>query len=106
MNNASCLALARLAGYAEVVGLAAGFLVALGIVPQVVRVWKLKDAHEISLSFNLLVLGGTILWLAYGASLGLISVIVWNSANLVLYLLLLAVKLRYGMSEKKPHPLP
>ncbi len=100
------LALVRLAGYAEVVGLAAGFLVALGIVPQVIRVWKLKDAHEISLTFNLLVLGGTTLWLAYGASLDLISVIVWNSANLVLYLLLLVVKLRYGMSEKEPHPLP
>lgn len=90
-------------GYAEALGLAAGFLVALGIVPQVVRVWRLKDAHEISLTFNLLVLGGTALWLAYGISLGLISVIAWNGANLVLYLLLLTVKLRYGMGEKEQH---
>ncbi len=85
--------------YAEVVGLTAGFLVALGLVPQIVRVWRLKDAQEISLAFNLLSLGGTALWLAYGVILGLLSVIVWNGTNTVLLVVLLAVKLRYGMGR-------
>lgn len=83
--------------WAEVVGLLAGLLVALGLVPQVYRVWSLKDAQEISLSFNLLSLIGTILWLAYGLLLHLLSVIVWNGVNVVLLVMLLVVKLMYGM---------
>jgi MtN3 and saliva related transmembrane protein len=83
----------------EILGLAAGFLVALGLVPQILRVWRLKDAHEISLPFNLLSLAGTVFWLAYGLLLGLTSVIVWNGANLILYILLLTMKLRYGMGH-------
>ncbi len=82
---------------AELVGLAAGLLVACGLVPQVVRVWRMKDAHQISLGFNLITIGGIALWLAYGVLLGLLSVILWNAVNLVLYLSLLVVKLKYGM---------
>ena len=86
----------------EILGLAAGLLVALGLVPQILRVWRLKDAQEISLWFNLLSLTGTILWLAYGLFLGLLSVIVWNGTNVVLLILLLTVKLKYGMRRDAP----
>jgi MtN3 and saliva related transmembrane protein len=83
----------------EVLGLAAGFLVSLGLVPQILRIWRLKDAQEISLPFNLLSLGGTALWLTYGLVQGLLSVIVWNGVNCILYLILFLVKLRYGMDR-------
>jgi len=83
----------------EVLGLVAGFLVSLGLVPQILRIWRLRDAQEISLPFNLLSLGGTVLWLAYGLVQGLLSVIVWNGVNCVLYLVLLWVKLKYGMGR-------
>jgi len=42
-------------------------------------------------------LGGTILWLTYGILLGLLAVVFWNGVNCILYVILLAVKLRYGM---------
>jgi len=89
--------------FVELVGLGAGFLVALGLVPQILRVWRLKDAQEISLAFNLLSFGGTILWLGYGVILGLLSVVVWNSVNAILLMMLLAVKLRYGMGGNGLH---
>jgi len=88
--------------FVEALGLAAGFLVSLGLVPQILRVWKLRDAQEISLPFNLLSLGGTVLWLAYGLVLGLLSVILWNGVNCFLYVVLLSVKLRYGMARNGP----
>jgi MtN3 and saliva related transmembrane protein len=88
--------------YTETIGLAAGFLVAFGLVPQVLRVWRLRDAQEISLTFNLLSVGGTALWLTYGLSLGLLSVIIWNGVNLILYLSLLAVKLKFGLGRSSP----
>jgi MtN3 and saliva related transmembrane protein len=85
---------------AEIIGLVAGFLVAMGLVPQILRVWRLRDAQEISLLFTLLTLGGTLLWLAYGISLGLTSVILWNGTNTVLLVLLLAVKVKFGMNDE------
>ena len=87
---------------AEALGLAAGFLVAFGYLPQVLRVWRLKDAQQISLTFNLMTIGGTALWFAYGWFLGLLSVILWNGVNLVLLLSLLVVKLKYGMRRSPP----
>lgn len=81
----------------EAVGLLAGLLISAGFVPQIIRVWKLKDATEISLMFNVLNLSGTVLWLAYGVLQNLLSVMVWNAVNTALVGGLLAVKLRYGM---------
>jgi MtN3 and saliva related transmembrane protein len=83
--------------FSEALGLIAGFLVSLGLVPQIVRVLRLRDAQQISLPFNLLSLGGTVLWLAYGILLGLLAVVFWNGINCILYLILLSVKLKYGM---------
>ena len=86
----------------EALGLVAGLLVSLGLVPQILRVLKLRDARQISLPFNLLSLGGTVLWLAYGILLGLLAVVFWNGINCVLYVFLLSVKLRYGMGPAPP----
>jgi MtN3 and saliva related transmembrane protein len=88
---------------AEAIGLGAGFLVSFGLVPQILRVWRMRDAQEISLPFNLLSLAGTALWLTYGLLLGLLSVILWNGVNCVLYVILLSVKLRYGMERGTSH---
>jgi len=88
----------------EAVGLVAGFLISFGLVPQILRVLRLKDAHQISLPFNLLSLGGTTLWLVYGVSLGLLAVTFWNGVNFILYVVLLTVKLKYGMRRSTSAP--
>jgi uncharacterized protein with PQ loop repeat len=49
-------------------------------------------------------LAGTVLWLGYGVLLALPSVVLWNSANLVLLVILLSVKLRYGMAPRAQRP--
>jgi MtN3 and saliva related transmembrane protein len=86
----------------EILGPVAGLFLALGLVPQILRVWKLKSAQEISLAFSLLFLIGTMLWLAYGLFLGLTSVIIWNGANSALLILLLTLKLKFGMNHSTP----
>jgi MtN3 and saliva related transmembrane protein len=87
----------------EIIGLVAGALVALGFVPQVTRVWRLRSAKEISLPFNVLFLTGGTIWLIYGIVAGSTSVIVWNAINIVLLSFLLAAKLKYGMKNGKSH---
>ena len=77
-------------------GLVAGALVTCSIVPQLIRVFKLRSAREISLLFNTLLLLGIITWLAYGIYLKLIPVILWNAIGAVLVAVLLYAKLKYG----------
>jgi len=81
---------------AEVLGFVGGALIACGFVPQVIRVFKLRSAHEISLLFTILFLLGVIFWIAYGVSFRLPAVIFWNVIMVVLVAALLWAKLRYG----------
>ena len=81
----------------EWLGFIGGALVTCSLVPQLMRVFKLRSAHEISLLFNILLLLGLITWLAYGISLRLPPVILWNAIGIVLVTGLLYAKLKYGM---------
>ena len=50
----------------ELIGFVGGFLTTMGMVPQVWRLFKLKSAHEISLTFSLFFNIGVAFWLVYG----------------------------------------
>ena len=80
----------------EALGNIAGALVTFSMIPQLLQVYKLKSAREISLAFNLMLLSGIICWLAYGIYLGLIPVIVWNAVGATLVTTLLLTKIKYG----------
>jgi len=80
----------------ELLGFMGGLITTGGFVPQVWRLFKLKSAREISLTFTLLFIVGITFWLLYGISLGLFSVIIWNSITLVLGCAMLFAKLKYG----------
>jgi len=80
----------------EVLGFVGGLLTTMGMVPQVFRLFKLKSAHEISLTFSILFVVGIAFWLLYGLERGLISVIIWNGISLALGCGMLYAKLRWG----------
>ena len=80
----------------ETLGFVAGALVTFSIFPQLIRVFKLRSAREISALFTTMLLLGLIFWLAYGILLGLAPVIVWNAIGAVLVALLIYAKLKYG----------
>jgi MtN3 and saliva related transmembrane protein len=80
----------------EYLGLVAGFFTTFSVAPQIMRVYKLKSAREISLIYNSMMLLGLFIWLGYGIVLGLVPVIIWNIIGAVLVALLLLAKLKYG----------
>jgi MtN3 and saliva related transmembrane protein len=80
----------------DYVGYVAGFLVTFAFLPQILRVYKLKSAREISLLFNTSTLLGAICWFIYGIVLGLVPIIVWNIIAILLTSLLMVYKLKYG----------
>ena len=80
----------------EYIGLIAGFLITCSFVPQIMRVLRLKSAREISILFTSLTLVGMALWLTYGIKHGLIPIMLWNVIGLVLIIILLYAKIKYG----------
>lgn len=80
----------------ESLGFVGGALVTCSLIPQVLRVFKLRSAHEISLLFTILLLIGISFWLAYGLTFELAPVILWNAVSIVLAAGLLYAKVKYG----------
>ncbi len=80
----------------EYIGLFAGLLTTFALVPQIIRVYKLKHAQDISLIYNTMMLTGVLTWLIYGIMQGLVSLIVWNTIGVLLNGWLLLAKFKYG----------
>ena len=77
-------------------GFIAGAIMTVAFLPQVIRVYQLRSAHELSLPFTILFIIGILLWLSYGIIFRLPPVILWNAVSLVLGVALLLAKLKYG----------
>ena len=80
----------------DVFGFIGGVLTTAAMVPQVVKLYQIKSAVEISLAFTLLLLAGMLFWLGYGILFQLFPVILWNAVGASLVATLLYAKLKYG----------
>jgi len=76
-------------------GYCAAVCTTLSFVPQLVRVWPLRSARDISLTMFLVFSIGVFLWLVYGISIRSIPVILANAVTLALSLAILILKLRF-----------
>jgi MtN3 and saliva related transmembrane protein len=79
----------------SLIGSAAAFCTTISFVPQLLRVWRLKSARDISLTMFLIFSLGVFLWLVYGIFIRSGPIMLANGATLALSLAILALKLRY-----------
>ena len=78
-----------------ILGLVAGTLTTLSFLPQLLKAWKSRSTHDISIGMILLLAVGIMLWIFYGIVTADVPVIVANAVTLVFVSLILALKLRY-----------
>ncbi|HEY0759501.1 MAG TPA: SemiSWEET transporter [Acidisarcina sp.] len=76
-------------------GLVAAFCTTVSLVPQLLRIWRLKSARDISFYMFLLFSFGVSLWLIYGYEIHSLPVLLANMVTLVLSLAILGLKIRY-----------
>ncbi|MDA8384476.1 MAG: SemiSWEET transporter [Betaproteobacteria bacterium] len=76
-------------------GLTAGTFTTVSFIPQVIKTWRSRSTHDISLGMFLLFSLGVLLWLLYGALVGAFPVVVANAVTLMLSLAILLMKLWY-----------
>lgn len=77
-------------------GLLAGALTTVSFFPQVVRTIRTRDTRSLSLGMYAIFVAGVALWIVYGVLLGKAPVIIANALTLVLALIVLVCKLRWG----------
>ena len=85
----------------ELIGLCGGAFTNLGLVPQAVQAYRTRSVNDLSLHFILLTMIGIVLWLTYGLTKDLWSVILWNSLTLGMLATLIFAKLRFQLRPEE-----
>ena len=82
--------------WVSLIGSVAGMSTTGAFLPQVIRAWRTRSTHDISLGMFLLMVFGLFLWLVYGIALDDWPLIGTDAASLILAVTVLGLKLRYG----------
>jgi len=80
----------------EIVGYLAGFIVAIALLPQVIKAWRTKSTKDISILWNLILMSGLILWLGYAIPNKIWPLAIFASVESLMTVSLLVLKLKYG----------
>ena len=79
-----------------ILGLAAGCCSTLAFLPQVIKTWRTRSTHDISLGMFLMLSGGMLLWLLYGILQDDLPLIAANGVTFLFAATILYFKLRQG----------
>ncbi len=77
------------------VGYVAAFLTTFSMLPQIVRIWKLKEARDVSVFMPVMASAGVSLWLVYGVMIGETPIIMANAVSLFVALTTLYFTVKY-----------
>jgi MtN3 and saliva related transmembrane protein len=80
---------------ANVVGVAAALCSMSSFVPQIIKIWRERDASSVSLRMYVVTVTGFCLWIAYGALIGSWPVAGSNIVCLLMSATILALKWRF-----------
>jgi MtN3 and saliva related transmembrane protein len=81
---------------ANTVGVAAALCSMTSFAPQIVKIWRDRDASEVSLAMYLVTVTGFSLWIGYGVLIQSWPVTVSNTVCLAMSAAVLALKWRFS----------
>ena len=77
-------------------GLIAGLCTTFAYLPQVIRTWRTRSTHDISLGMFSLMMTGIVLWLGYGVLIADLPIIIANVISFGLAGTIFVLKLKHG----------
>ena len=83
------------------IGLVAGFLTSVAVIPQVVRTYRTRHARDISIWQPVLLDIGMALWLIYGIMLKDLPLILANAFSIFCNTLLIGMKIYFKEDDKQ-----
>jgi MtN3 and saliva related transmembrane protein len=85
---------------ANVVGTGAALCSMTSFAPQILKIWRERDASSVSLRMYIVTVTGFALWIAYGVLIGSWPVMGANAVCLVMSATILALKWRFSRRGK------
>jgi len=82
--------------YTAIIGLIAGTCTTLSLLPQVIKTIKTRETKDISMAMYIILMSGMLLWIIYGVLIEAPPVILANAFSLLLALIVLILKIKYG----------
>jgi len=82
--------------FSSIIDFVAATLTTISFVPQVIKVWRSRSTHDVSLVMYALFTLGVAMWLAYGLLIHSWPVILANFVTLLLAGTVLVLKLKFG----------
>lgn len=81
---------------ADLMGYAAGLLITISLLPQVIKSYRTKSTKDISLARYAFYISGLSLWILYALSIGSMPLFLMSLFEALLAFCVLGMKLRYG----------
>lgn len=85
--------------YITVLGLIAGTLTTIALVPQITKIYKTKSANDISTLMFVTSAIGIALWIVYGLIIKSFPVIIANSVSVIFTISVLGLKFKYNKNR-------
>lgn len=79
----------------EIIGIGAGTLTAISLIPQTVKLIKEKKAKDISLFYLVILLAGLAMWIWYGWVKNDLPILVTNIFSMIVNITTLVLGIRY-----------
>jgi MtN3 and saliva related transmembrane protein len=79
-----------------ITGITAAICTTISIIPQVLKIIKLKETKDISLIMYIILTTGVFLWIMYGISIKDPIIITANTITFILSSTILVYKIKYG----------
>ncbi len=76
-------------------GLTAGALTTISLLPQVLKIWKSKSAKDISFGMYSILCTGLLLWIFYGFFIDSLPVVTTNILSFILACVIMTLKMKY-----------
>ena len=77
----------------EIIGLVAAVFTTIAFIPQVLKIWKKRDASGVSVSMYVIMFIGICIWLYYGIMIDSVAVITANLVSGILQMFIISFAL-------------
>jgi MtN3 and saliva related transmembrane protein len=77
------------------IGFAAGVLIAVSMIPQVIKSYKTKSVKDISMWMLIIIQIGTFLWIVYGMMIESLPIIGMDGFGFIVNLTMISLKIKY-----------
>jgi len=81
---------------ADLIGFMAAVICSISMTPQVIKIYRTKKTHDLSLSAFSVLATGLSLWLLYGLVIHSLPIIAGNAVGVTFTLYIIVMKIRHG----------